>query len=382
MKILFIITDYGSFNNFLGETAVELIGIGYRVDVICSSLKVIDCEDKYSYKDLGIKFHFINFPRGFNLLSQIKACNAIKSCIRLIDPTVISIHFTTAMFTTLLLGRLNVNTIGTFHGVGYPIIEGKIKKTIFRIVEHVCCRRLDQIWVLNKFDYTLLSTAYPKQVNLLTTKGLGCDLERFNDNVFSESFKVDFKEQLGIKSNDFVLTFTGRFVSFKGFSLVVNAIRYAIEELGESALKLMLIGGKDSLHPTGLNLEQEQWRDQSENVIDVGFTSSVEKYLAVTDVFTFPSMREGMPVCIIEALAMGVPVITSDTRGCNDLITNGINGIVLSSNPTIEELAQAIVELKNNAVMRADFESNIKIDRAKLDRKMFVDQQVKMFENI
>jgi len=381
MKILFIITDYSGFNNFLAETAVELLKKGHSVDVICSPIKVIDYEDKYPYENLGVKFHFLNFPRSFNLLSQIKACVAIKASIDRIDPSVISIHFTTAMFTALLLGRLKVNTIGTFHGVGYPIIDGKIKKIIFKIVEHICCRRLDQIWVLNKFDYNLLSATYPKQINLLSTKGLGCNINRFNINNFKESYKADFKQQLGIKPQDFVLAFTGRFVSFKGFSLVVNAVRYAVEKLEETNLKLLLIGGKDNLHPTGLNIEQEVWCDQSENVIDVGFTSSVEKYLAITDIFTFPSMREGMPVCIIEALAMGIPVITTDSRGCNDLITNGINGIVLNS-PTIRELAEAIVELKNNAAMRSHFKTAISKDREKLDRMLFVNQQLKMFENI
>lgn len=381
MKILFIITDYGSFNNFLGEIAIELLKKDHSVDVICSSVKVIDYEDKYPYENLGIKFHFLNFPRNFNLLSQIKACNAIKSCVDRIDPNVVSIHFTTAMFTVLLLGRLKVNTIGTFHGIGYPIIDGKIKKMIFKIVEHTCCRRLDQIWVLNKFDYDLLSVTYPGKINLLSTKGLGCDLSRFNIDKFTEAYKAEFKQQLGINPNDFVLTFTGRFVSFKGFSLVVNSIRYAIENLKETNLKLLLIGGKDNLHPTGLSIEQEIWSEQSENVINVGFTSSVEKYLAITDVFTFPSMREGMPVCIIEALAMGIPVITNNTRGCNDLITSGVNGIVLDS-PTIEKLARAIVELKNNTTMRNHFKFTISIDREKLDRTMFVNQQLKMFENI
>lgn len=382
MKILLIITDQGSFNNFLGEVAIKLLTKGHEVDVICSEMKVIDCKDKFPYVQLGVRFHFIDFPRGFNIIKQYNSSKIIRSLIRKIAPDLISIHFTTAMFTTLLCGKLNVKSIGTFHGVGYPIINGAIKKMIFKTVEHFCCRCLDQIWVLNKFDFKLLSKYYPKKLNLLDTKGLGCDLDKFNACNYNNDFHKTLRSNLGISGNDFVLTFTGRFVRFKGFSLVVKAFKALINEYKVVDLKLILIGGRDDLHETGLDDEEENWCKTHKSVIEIGFTSEVDKYLSITDLFVFPSEREGMPVCIIEALAMNVPILTIDTRGCSDLVTNGFNGLVLNSHPTVEEIAKAIIEMKNNKELMNKFRENIFRDRGSLDRNEFVDQQIRMFELI
>jgi glycosyltransferase involved in cell wall biosynthesis len=55
-------------------------------------------------------------------------------------------------------------------------------------------------------------------------------------------------------------------------------------------------------------------------IIDAGYTDDVASYLAISDAMVFPSQREGMPVCLMEALAMGVPVITRASRGCRDVV--------------------------------------------------------------
>lgn len=127
-KIVFVITDFGSFNNFLGDTAVSLARLGNEIHLISSATKVIKIEDKFDYKKEGVLIHYVDLPRGFNPIQHYFASKKIHSIIDGILPDVVSIHFTTGIFTTTFKSRLKYRTIGTIHGLGYPVVEGTLKK--------------------------------------------------------------------------------------------------------------------------------------------------------------------------------------------------------------------------------------------------------------
>lgn len=380
-KIVFVITDYGSFNNFLGEVAVSLSRNGAEVHLISSSTKVIKIEDKFDYKKEGIKIQTVELPRGFNPLNHFKASKRIHEIIDEIKPDVVSVHFTTGIFTTTFNKRLKYKTIGTIHGLGFPVVEGSLKKFIYRFVEKRSMNRVDEVWVLNKMDLDIIRKDFANvQVKLIPTKGLGCDLSKFDPKNFTFDFKENLKNTLEIKEQDFVIGFTGRFVTFKGYDKVVRAFKL-LKEKGVQNIKLMLIGGPDDAHPTGLTEDEERWVRENESVINVGFSSKVQEYLSITDLFVFPSEKEGMPVCIIEALAMNVPVITADARGCNDLIENNKNGILLENN-TPQEISKQMIYLKDNHEVYNQMKQQINNERLSMDRELFVTQQLDFFNQI
>lgn len=376
MRIQFIITDYGSFNNFLGDLAVHISRCSHKVSVICSSDRVIKVSDRYDYASENIDFRFVEFPRGFNLLKHWKASKKIHQEIGRFKPDLVSIHFTTGIFTTTFYKRLPLKTLGTFHGLGYPVVEGFLKGLIYKYVESRSLKRIDEAWVLNKSDHQLLQRDFPQTiVHQLPTKGLGCDLARFDPENFTNADKCALRIKLNIPESAFVLCYTGRFVFFKGFDKVIRAFRHLVENVKMTDLHLLLVGGKDQAHATGLTDEEGSWMSEQQNIHRIGFSSEVEKYLSVTDLFVFPSEKEGMPVCIIEALAMGVPVLTSDARGCHDLIEHKINGIISGRNPTYVKIAEDIKEYRMNISLQNSLKINIQSERNLLDRQRFVMQQ-------
>lgn len=380
-KIVFIITDYGSFNNFLAETAVNLVRNDIEVHLISSSTKVIKVEDKFDYQKEGIIIHHVDLPRGFNPFNHFKASKKIHRIIESIRPNVVSVHFTTGIFTTTFYKRLKYKTIGTIHGLGFPVVEGAIKTFIYKFVEKQSISRVDEVWVLNQMDLDIIRSEFSKvNVNLIPTKGLGCDLSKFNPENFSETFRDTLRSNLGIGKKDFVVGFTGRFVTFKGYDKVVRAFKL-LQDTGVEDAKLLLIGGRDNAHPTGLTEEEEKWVKDNNSVVNVGFSSKVQEYLSITDLFVFPSEKEGMPVCIIEALAMNVPIITADARGCNDLIKHDINGILLKKNVP-SEIAEQILFLKNNKIKYLKIKDEISKERLLMDRELFVKQQFDYFNEI
>lgn len=379
MHILIIITDFGSFNVFLSDLAVKMVQSGHKVDVICSHDKVIDIEDKFDYKNIGVNIHFISFPRGFNIYWQLIKSIKINQLIKKINPDFVHIHFTTGIFTTVFFKKPSYYTIGTFHGLGFPMLTG-FKKYLFKVVEFFCFNRLDKIWVLNKFDYDIIQGKNKIKTSMLDSAGVGCDLVKFKASGI-DSANNKLKDQLKINDKDFIITYTGRFVSFKGFDLVIKSF-LEINKKYPSTFKLMLIGGNDPIHKSGLTESEEKEFLECENILKIGFTNQVEKFLEITDVFLFPSLKEGMPVCIIEALAMGVPVITANSRGCNDLVVDQKNGLVLSQNPTKDEVIEAIIKLKESPELMKDIRFYNLKNRNKLGREVYIEKQIAAYEKL
>jgi glycosyltransferase involved in cell wall biosynthesis len=381
MRILLIITDYGSFNNFLSEVAVTLLQNGHDVHVLCSPSKVINCKDKQPYADMGIKIEYVNFPRSFNPFKQLAASINIHKKINAINPDLINVHFTTGIFTTLLWRKPAYFTIGTIHGVGYPMIKQKIKRAIFESIEKFCFRRLDQIYLINEYDYELVSQLHPQKTFKYSSYGVGNDVHKFDPQTITEHDRDGLRSELMIKDDDFVLAFTGRFVAFKGFDKVVKTFNALVKHYKIHDIKLLIIGGDDPIHPNGLNKEEDTDYKSSEQIINIPFTADVNKYLAVADVFVFPSIKEGMPVCIMEALSMGVPVITSNSRGCNDLIKHGFNGLLLSDDPTIAEIREAVLKLYRDRTLLQNLSENALSKRTEYNREKYVREQVDAYSH-
>lgn len=381
MKIVFIITDYGSFNNFLGELAKELVTGNNEIFVICDSDKTIDYPDKYNYQNLGIHLYFVNFLRSFHVVSWFKTSLKIKKIIAEINPDLVSLHFTTGMFITFLSGKLDYPTIGVFHGLGFPAMASSSRKIAFKRVEFFCFRKLDKILTINQMDYDIVKRTFPQKALKYQSFGVGCDLNKFNPKNFSPHDKSDLKKQLNISPDDFVLMYTGRFTSFKGFGLVIKAFKYIEENSLIKNIKLILAGGKDKIHSAGLNVQEEKHLQNSDNIIKIGFTGEVNKYLSISDLFVFPSNKEGMPVSIMEAVAMGVPVVTLNSRGCQDIVQDNFNGILLDVNSDHLAIAQTILNLYNNSQKLEKFSANSLSVRSAFDRQLFIEESMEIFQD-
>lgn len=383
-KLLFVITDFGSFNTFLSELSLHLIKYeNFEVSVICSPQKIINLEDKYTYVQNNLNFYFVDIPRGFNIVKQVKASRVIGRLIKKINPDLVHIHLTTGIFTTILAKRLNKETWGTFHGLGFVVSSG-YRKLMFYMIEMLCFSRIDKIIVLNQMDFEKIPQLFKKKAYKSKSLGLGCDLETFDVSLYTESDKISIKASKNIESS-FVLTFVGRFVYFKGFDIVARTFFRLAEEFN-GRFKLILIGGIDPAHKTGLTEVEENTLFNHKDVINVGFTNQVNDFLAITDLFFFPSQKEGVPICITEALAMGVPVLTVNSRGCNELVKNDFNGMVVeidksTRNDIIKKCYDSIMYLIDNPGYLNELKGNALQNRSDLSRNNFILENQQLYKD-
>jgi len=245
------------------------------------------------------------------------------------------------------------------------------------MAETWAANRLDQVWVLSKDDLEGLRLAAPHaKINKQDSYGFGCDLERFDSRRFPLEEKRKLRLQLGLKADNYVFTFAGRYVHFKGFDIAVRAFLKLAHT--EPDIRLLLMGRRDNQHTTGLTDLEEQALKDSAQIVDLGWQNEFEKYFAVTDVLVFPSEREGMPVSLMAALAMGVPVITRNSRGCRDVVRDQVDGIVLSS-CTVDNLILEMQRLKKDRTLCRRLSANCLAGRGRFNQYNYITEQIKIY---
>ncbi len=154
----------------------------------------------------------------------------------------------------------------------------------------------------------------------------GIDTTYFNANKFTNSENTTLKKNLNIQPTDFVYIFVGRLVKDKG----INELVEAFVQLNKAHVKLLLVGPLeqelDPLAPKTLQKIKD-----SEHIITTGYQTDVRPYFAISNALVFPSYREGFPNVVMQAGAMGLPSIVSNINGCNEIISEAKNGLIIPS---------------------------------------------------
>ena len=374
MRLLLAIPNIVSYRAFLGTLAAQLLADGDEVHIACSSSEQFGA-DAAAPELPGLHFHRVEFPRGMNPLHHLLAARALRGLVRTLRPDLVHAHFSAAIFTTALArSRDWPVTLATFHGISFPL-RGGLGGAIIRAAETFSARRFDEVCVLTEDDAAALRAAAPGvRAVTLSSCGLGCDLARFAPVAAAE--KAARRAELGIAPEDCVFVFVGRFVAFKGFDVAVRAfLRLAA---GRPNVRLLLVGARDPIHPTGLSEAEEQALRACPQIVDAGFQKDVQRPLAAADAMVFPSTREGMPVCLMEALAMGIPAITRDARGCREVVRDGRDGFVLRA-CAAAEVGAAMQRLADEPKLRAQLAAGALAGRARFSREHFVAAQKSIY---
>ena len=216
----------------------------------------------------------------------------------------------------------------TFTGLIFPSRKGIMQKLLIAM-DKVLCYCATNIYPegegvkadLIKYKIT------GKELKIIANGNVnGIDLSDFNQELFSDAQKQALKDSLGIGAVDFVFIFIGRLVGDKG----INELIVAFERLAaETANVTLLLVGPFEAKLDPLSPQAMQQINNIEQIISVGFQKDIRPYLAISDCLAFPSYREGFPNVVLQAGAMGLPSIVSNINGCNEIIVDGENGIII-----------------------------------------------------
>jgi len=170
----------------------------------------------------------------------------------------------------------------------------------------------------------------------------GIDPRRFNPARFTDSDLIELRRSLEIPLNAYVIGIVGRLVREKGFFELFEAM--AAVAAKHFHARLLVVGDVLPSDYDGTKNELKERLVQlglQDRVTFAGLVDDSAPYLAIMDAFALPSYREGMPMSLLEAMAMGLPVVATDIRGCREEVVHGQTGWIVparQSAPLAERL--------------------------------------------
>ena len=338
---LIIATVYRFVAHFEKNDIKILQELGYKI-VVASNYEGY----KGELEDLNVEKLDIPFTRSPISLKNIKAFSKLNKYLKENKIDLIHCHTPVGGVAGRIIGRWNKvpRIIYTAHGFHFFDGAPKMNWIVYYPIEKILSKFTDILITINKEDYERAKTFYAKNVEYIP--GVGIDVEKI------QSTKVD-KEQkrkeLGLSMDDIVLLSVGELSSRKNH---ITPIR-ALVAIKDKNIKY-LIAGKGNLENF---LKEEIKKLGLENQVKLlGYRNDIYELNKVSDIFIFPSLQEGLPVALMEAMVSGLPIICSNIRGNKDLILKK-NKEYYVEKCDIESFKRAIKKLITNKELRKELGS-------------------------
>jgi glycosyltransferase involved in cell wall biosynthesis len=279
----------------------------------------------------GIRVIPIEMTRTISPLMDFKSLFKLYKLLRKEKPLIVHTHTPKAGIVGMLAAKF-AGVPNRLHTVaGLPLMEATgNKRKLLDFVERLTYRCATKVYPNSQglYDFILKNnfTSREKLKVIANGSSNGINASYFDPELFSANDKQTLKTNLGITPEDFVFIFVGRLVADKGINELIQAFQKIAEET--NGVKLLLVGAfEPDLDP----LEPETLYEITANnkIISVGFQKEVRPYLAVGGCLAFPSYREGFPNVVMQAGAMGLPSIVTNINGCNEIVIEGENGILI-----------------------------------------------------
>jgi glycosyltransferase involved in cell wall biosynthesis len=267
-------------------------------------------------------FQWVSFPlsrQGINPFYELETLWRLTRLYRRLNPDIVH-HFTIkpVLYGSMAAHVLRIpGIINSITGLGHVFIDPEPVTRLLRRLAGWLYRinlRGTEVIFENPEDHKIFiewGFIKPEQGHLIL--GTGVDLDKFRPTA---------KE-----NNPPIVLFSSRMLITKGVLEYVEAIRI-LKEKGIMA-RFALAGKADPGNPASIPDEQiEAWK-RSNLVEWWGWQDNMPAALARTDIFCLPSYREGVPNALLEATACGLPIVTTDTPGCRDVVTHGVNGLLV-----------------------------------------------------
>lgn len=336
--------------NFRKNTILALLNSGYQVTAIAP-------KDDYSQRleALGVCFIHIDIDQGgTNPVKDIKTFINFLTIYSRVNPSVV-LNFTPKnnIYSTLAAKFCKAKVINNIAGLGMVFINESITAKLARLLYKVSQRKADKIFFQNEDDRKLFLDN--KLVDFSITDrlpGSGVDLARFTLQPVADDGVVRF-------------LLIARMLYDKGIGHYVEAARALKAKYGES-VEFQLLGFVGVNNPTAITeAEMQAWVD--EGIVNyLGVSDNVEEDIAKVSCMVLPSFyREGVPKSLLEAGAMGKPIVTTDNVGCRETVDDDINGYLceLRSTESLTAKLELMIQMTHEQRLEMGRQSRLKIER-------------------
>lgn len=353
-KIIRITTSSGSLRSLL-KGQLRFMNQHYEIIGVATSGIGIDQVRERE----GIQTIAIDMTRHISPIQDLIATYKLYKLIKKEEPFAVHTHTPKAGTLGMLASRLagvkhRLHTIA-----GMPLlVEKGIKRKILNVVEKFTYKNATVVLPNSNGLYNIIiekKLAKPEKLKVIGNgSSNGINTTHFNSINISDEDKRNLRGSLNYSDDDIIFIFIGRLVKDKG----TNELIQAFCELNgaNNKCKLLLVGLYEQ-HMDPLNKNTSDLIESNDAINFVGRQADVRPYLAISNVLTFPSYREGFPNVVLEAGAMGLPSIVTNINGCNEIIEDQFNGLIIPVRD-VESLLTAMKFMINNPDKRKRMASN------------------------
>lgn len=342
MKIVYV-TNYDWF--FISHRlplAVKALREGHEVYLLS-----IDTGCRAELESMGI--HFVSIPldpTGTNPMEALRCTFFLARQYRRIKPDLIH-HIT---IKVVLLGSLasklsgRKGVVNAISGMGYLFTDGRdglLQKVVKLAMWFAFKSRYFSFILQNPDDFnSIKSMNYVPENQVYLIKGSGIDLN-------------DFMFTLQPENQVLQILFPARILRDKGVVELVEAAKLLRDKLKGKVI-FVLAGDCTCTNPTAISETELSTLLEANYIVWVGYQSEMKSLYQKSDIVVLPSYREGLPKSLIEACAIGRPIVTCDVPGCRECVRNGENGYLVTVKDA-NSLAEAILKLVQSSVLRQEF---------------------------
>ena len=332
-------------------------------------------------RDEGVRTVPLNMSRQFTPLRDLVSLMKMIRLFRKEAPDIVHSHTPKAGIVAMLAAFL-CNVPNRLHTVaGLPVMNKVgLVRIILLAVEWLTCKCATKIYPNSKGLEAFLTDVVNVSPNKLKVLGSGSsngvDTRYFNLTPdLQESSKI-FKTKYGL-DDCFVFTFIGRIVKDKGIEELIDAYSKLSSEVEN--VRLVIVGREEPLTDPISNHSQVILKNNS-GIVCTGFMDDIRPSLGASDCLILASYREGFPNVVMQAACVNIPSIVSNINGCNEIIQDGSNGLVVEPK-SADDLYYAMKKLETNRGLLSDLAAKSrdsvveKYDREKFQKIILAEYQ-------
>lgn len=291
-------------------------------------------------RKINVKVHPISISNRPSISSLVKTYKLLKK----VSPTILHTHGGTAGFYGRLASifHFNGSAIHTYHGIHYLNLDRYLLKKIYTYVDRFLLRFTDCTICVAQSDFEngVKAAIVLKEKAVVIHNGI--EIDKFSHYNKNEDYKIKLKT----KNDSVIIGSVGRLHYQKGYEYLIGAAKIILEY--NPNVKFVLIGDGE--------LRSYLESSTKKNAVHNSFTflgnqNNIPELLAQMDIFVLPSLWEGLPLVLLEAMAARIPVVATEVNGIVELITSEEEGILVPPK-NVEELSSAIIRLLGNNVLR------------------------------
>jgi len=303
--------------------------------------ELIKC--KFSYSKIPVAKH-----DGFDLWRHFRCLFKLNSIVINNSFDLMHSHGYLSDIMVLLVAKLHkIPIVSTCHG--FVFNDNKLKLyfkldllalNLFNSVIAVSTN-IKQYLVSNKINESIVDVI-PNAVDIQPS------------NIIDKSEISLLKDKYGIIEKDLILGYVGRISSEKGIKYLLDSV--SLLKNANLSVKLLIIGDGPDYDEMQKLVKENHITNE---VIFLGFQENIFLWLNTMDLFVLPSLTEGTPLALLEAMSAGVPVVATRVGGVPDIIKDGINGVLVTPGSK-EAIAEAIIKLSSDKALISRIVNNAK----------------------